>query len=133
MGITDDDILHFEVSMIAGETLQRHFRWENEKSDRSFFAEVQVVYCCKLMELMMENPEVEEDEIIEVCEESLELQRDLLEKARAEDDRKWMLITLARIRFIKTLLRRLQTPGRRAVLLAGDPDNLIVRPFTSDS
>lgn len=127
MGITNDEILQFEVSRIANETMKRHMRWEKEGGDRSYFADAQVACCCRLMEVMMENPEAEEDEIVEACEESLDLQHNLLEKARAEEDRKWMLITLARIRFIKTLLRRLQDPRRRAALLEGDPHNLIFR------
>lgn len=127
MGITNDQVLQFEVSLIADETMKGKWRWEKEGGDRSYFADVQVVYCCKVMEFMIENPEAKEEEIVEMCEVSLALQHDLLEKARAEDDHKWRLITLARIRFMKTLLRRLQDSRRRAALLAGDPDNLIFR------
>lgn len=113
-------VLGLELSILADELLKRLARRELEgDAERIRFVKAQVVLCGVIMECYLGGGNSEEPYVDttydDLCEE-LELQHSLYREARVTNERDAILITLARMRAIKTLLRRLENPIRRALL-----------------
>lgn len=121
---TEEGVLEQELAIIADEAMKRHLLWDEDGTDRNVYYHAQIAICALMMEFVIHNDGITEAQFVEACEGALEVQYPLYKRARVENDRSWMIITLARIRFTKTLLRRLHNPDRRA-LLVGDVDRTI--------
>ncbi|MBJ6725599.1 hypothetical protein [Geomesophilobacter sediminis] len=120
MGISEENIFLMELQLLTSEAMKKHFQWENKDDDKSLFATAQLVFCSQVIESLMESEDCEESDFVDASDDCLQLQYSLLEEARAKNDRKMMIISLARIRIIKTIIRRLGNNERRNRWISGE-------------
>ena len=100
-----------ELLTLTNELLKRRDRRLQEGvPERTRFVEAQIVIWTPIMERFMLN--VEAKELVEAMQDECEHQRSVYDNARWEEDRDMSILSLARIRTISTLLRRLQSPDR---------------------
>jgi hypothetical protein len=109
--VLEEKALSREMAIMAEEAMLSHMRAEQlGNAARARMALAKVAMCHQMMVYMLEFDDWSWFD--EKLEEVLELQDSLYRKARAENDRDMSLITLARIRLLKTLARRLADPVR---------------------
>ena len=105
-----------EMIILADEAMKNHTRAEKADNDsQATMALAQVVICHMMMEYYLDKEDWSEFD--DKLQEVIELQDSLYREARLKNDRNFSLITLARLRALTTLSRRLANPTRQQAMI----------------
>lgn len=112
----EEGVLCREMVILADEAMKNHIRAEKADNDsQATMALAQVVICHMMMEYYLDKEDWSEFD--DKLQEVIELQESLYREARLKNDRNFALITLARLRALTTLARRLANPTRQQAMI----------------